>query len=57
MNRIYCFLTGIIRSIRIGWPFNYPMSGHVFVDQEEHKNVKVTISKCEACNKIDITWI
>ena len=33
-----------------------PFSGHVFVEEEKHKNVTVTIGKCEECGKVDISW-
>ena len=34
----------------------YPLSGHNWVDIEEHENCKVTVSECEICGKIDISW-
>lgn len=49
---IFCWLKEIFRTI-----INFiPISGHDFVDIEEHENCKVIISKCEYCGKIDISW-
>jgi hypothetical protein len=58
MNKILCVLKEIWRSISSLqlWSGGYPISGHDFVDIEEHKNCAVTVSKCEVCGKIDITW-
>lgn len=56
MNTLICWLKTIIDSISSGFPFNYPVSGHMFVDEEVHKNCTVTISRCEQCNKLDIAW-
>ena len=57
INKWQCWLRGIFRSLQIGWPLNYAMSGHEFMDVEEHKNCTVTVSKCECCGKTDISWI
>jgi len=56
MYRWQCWIKEIIRSLWIGWPFNYPMSGHDFVNEEIHKNCTVTISRCETCGKLNIDW-
>jgi hypothetical protein len=56
MKRILCYIKTIISSIQGGFPFNYPVSGHTFVDEEEYQNCKVTISRCENCGKVDISW-
>ena len=56
LNRWQCWIKGLWRSIEIGWPSNYRMSGHTFVNEEEHKNCTVTISRCETCGELDISW-
>lgn len=56
MNTIICYIKGIFRSIPQWIDGSYPISGHLFVDKEEHYNCKVIISECEYCGKIDIAW-
>ena len=56
MNKLECLIKGWIATIRGGWPFNFPVSGHEWVDTEEHHNVTVTVSECELCGKVDLTW-
>lgn len=56
MNKIDCYLKGIWRSLPQWLSGNYPISGHTFVDTEEHYNCKVIISECEDCGKIHISW-
>jgi len=51
-NRWQCFL----KSVWGGYPFDYYIDGHSWVEVEEHKNCTVTISKCEVCGKQEITW-
>ena len=47
-----CFIRSIIDSLRM----QSKVSGHTWKDVEEHKNCSVTISKCEDCEKVDISW-
>lgn len=54
--KIICYLKSIWRSIQVGWPFNYPCSGHSYVNEEEDIPALVTTSKCEMCGKYDISW-
>lgn len=56
LNKWQCWIMTIIDSIRGGFPFNYPTSGHEWRDTEVHKNCEVTISECEVCGEIDISW-
>ena len=56
MEKITCFLKGIWRSLPQWLDGSYPISGHLFVDQEYHKECDVIISKCETCGKISINW-
>lgn len=56
MKEIICYIKGIFRSIPQWVDGSYPISGHLFVDQEYHKGCDVVIGKCETCGKIDITW-
>ena len=55
-NAWQCWITGIFRSLQIGWPMNFPMSGHTFVEDVIHKNCTVTIGHCEKCGKLEIDW-
>ena len=54
--QLICFLKGIYRSIPQYLNLDYTISGHDFVDIEEHDNCHVVISKCETCDKVDISW-
>lgn len=56
LNKWQCWLKGIYLSLATGWPFNFRVSGCDYVDIEEHENCKVSISKCECCGKVDISW-
>jgi len=56
MKKIICRIKGIWRSVPHWLSGNYPISGHIFIDTEEHENCKVTISECKTCGKIDISW-
>lgn len=56
MNKIICWLKEIWRSIPQWIDGNYPISGHLFVDEEYHTGCNVTISRCEVCGKVSITW-
>jgi hypothetical protein len=56
MEKLICFIKGICRSIPQLIDGSYPISGHLFVDQEYHKGCDVVIGKCETCGKIDISW-
>lgn len=51
--KLICFIKEIWRTLTTGLPFD----GHDYVDVEEHENCTVTISKCEICGKVDISWI
>ena len=53
---IICFVKSIYRSIPNLFSGLSPFSGHDYIDIEEHENVKVTISECQCCGKIDISW-
>jgi hypothetical protein len=53
MNKWQCWLEAVWNTLKIG----QRTSGHNWVDIEEHKNCTVTVSKCEVCGKIDISWI
>lgn len=52
INRWICAL----KSVWGGWPFDYYISGHQFVDVEYHRNKYVTVAVCECCGKVDISW-
>lgn len=56
MNKLICWLKEIWRSIPQWIDGNYPISGHLFVDEEYHTGCNVTISRCEVCGKLDISW-
>jgi len=56
--KIICFIKELFRSgtsLQM-WQGGFPISGHDYVDIEEHENCTVTVSKCEVCGKIDISW-
>lgn len=46
-NSFRCWLKGLI-------PFIH--SGHNYLEIEKLKNKNITISKCETCDRIDISW-
>jgi len=52
MNRIICW----IKTLWGGWPFDFYTDGHVYVEDEKHERVTVTISHCENCGKQEIGW-
>ena len=56
--KIFCWLKGIYRTLLRPsvWLDGIPTDGCDYVDIEEHKNCTVTISKCDYCGKIDISW-
>jgi hypothetical protein len=54
--KLICWLKGIWRSIPNALSGDYPIDGCDYVDIEEHQNCEVTVSKCEHCGKIDISW-
>lgn len=56
MKKLDCWLKGILRSLPQWLNGNYPISGHLFLDKEEHSNCKVVVSECEHCGKVDISW-
>ena len=56
MIKILCFIRGVWTSLPQYISGNYPISGHMFMDIEEHDNCKVVVSKCENCGKLDISW-
>ena len=57
MEKIICFLNGIWQSLLHQLNGGeHAISGHLFVDKEYHKGCDVIISRCETCNKLDITW-
>lgn len=56
MKKINCWLKGIWRSLPQWLRGDYPISGHLFVDTEEHEGCKVMVGKCEHCGKVSITW-
>jgi len=56
MNIIICWLKEIWRSIPQWIDGSYGISGHLYVDKEYHTGCNVTISECEECGKISITW-
>ena len=37
-------------------PGGFPVDPCVYVEQEVHRNVDVTISKCKYCGSVDISW-
>ncbi len=54
--KMICIIKEIYRSFISIFYTGMIMSGHDFVDIEEHENCKVVISRCEVCGKIDISW-
>ena len=54
--KIICFLKEIWRSIPQWMNGSYPISGHLFVDEEYYTGCNVTISRCEVCGKYEINW-
>lgn len=57
--KIICFFKTIWRSLGRGMNLfldGTPISGHDYIDTEIHENCQVTISKCEICGDIDISW-
>lgn len=56
MKNVICYLKGIWRSLPQWLSSEYPISGHLFKDIEEHENCRVVISECETCDKVDISW-
>lgn len=58
MNKLFCWLKTLFRSFsRLGFfQDGIPISGHDYVDKEVHEKVTVTISKCEFCGEVDISW-
>jgi len=56
MKNLICFIKGIWESLPQWLSGGYPISGHLFVDKEEHENCKVIISECENCGEIHISW-
>ena len=57
MNKLVCWIKTTYHSLSWGWPFTEEyFSGHTFVDEEVHENCQVTISRCEHCGKLDISW-
>jgi len=55
-NAWQCWIEGAWDSIGTLLSSGYPMSGHEWVDQEEHRNCRVIVSRCERCGKQDISW-
>ncbi|MFT8319340.1 MAG: hypothetical protein ABF649_00725 [Bacillus sp. (in: firmicutes)] len=55
---LICLIRGALSSIKSFFCTgdSTPISGHVFVVEEIHENVTVVISKCEICEKQDISW-
>lgn len=55
---IICWLKELFRSLTgVGfYQDGIAMSGHDYVEIEEHENCKVTICKCKTCDKIDVSW-
>lgn len=51
-NRWQCFL----KSVWGGFPLDYYLDGHEWVETEKHENCTVTITKCEVCGKQEIAW-
>ena len=58
MERIFCFLKGIWRSITSPqlWQGGFPISGHIFTKSEDHTNCEIEIVTCEDCGKWEIWW-
>lgn len=53
---LLCLLKTIVRSLQIGWPMNFPMSGHDFANEEEDVPALVTTSRCENCDRYEVNW-
>ncbi len=56
MNKIICFIKGIWRSLPQWLSGDYPISGHLFVVEEEYENCRVSVEHCETCGKLNISW-
>ena len=56
INIIFCWLKGLWRSSSSLFMTGFLFSGHDYEVIEEHKNCIVTVSKCEQCGKVDISW-
>lgn len=54
--KILCWIKSIFRSLPQIINGELPISGHLLVDEEYHTGCNVTISKCEVCEEIHITW-
>ena len=52
LSKWQCWIRAIINSIQIG----HKCSGHSWKDEEERTGCNVTLSKCEVCDKYDISW-
>lgn len=52
---ILCFLKTFWRTWGEGIP-SAIVSGHDWLDEEEHDNCTVTISRCEVCGEQEISW-
>jgi len=56
ISRYQCWLKGIWHSLFTLLTSGDSVSGHNWIDIEEHQNCRVVISQCEICGKIDISW-
>lgn len=54
MNRMFCFLRTVWRSIPQILSFSYPIEGHAYY--ETYKNDDVQILKCMECGKYDVGY-
>lgn len=56
-HTLICWLKTIWRTLSTGgWQGGFVFDAHEWVDQEEYENCKVTVSKCEVCGKVEISW-
>lgn len=56
MMTLICWLKGLWRSVPTIINSGFPTSGHNYVEDEVHDNVKVTLSYCEECGARDFAW-
>ncbi len=55
---IFCWFRGIWWSLCsfLKSGNGIPWSGHVYQDEETHKNVTLTLGRCEDCGSKDFSW-
>lgn len=54
INRWQCWIKTFWRTLGVFPDFTF--DGHTYKDEGEYKDCTVTVSKCEVCDKYDISW-